>query len=112
MTLGATPKPGFLDWLPLGLLGSEPDRFGFSKYPLGIWRRQWEGFSALAFNRDLLANVSPHLRVEETETAAQLRVQVKDLTGTKLSDLLEATKLFEFDRQDKAVRVRKTGRPS
>ncbi|MEO8308400.1 MAG: NYN domain-containing protein [Pseudomonadota bacterium] len=31
---------------------------------------------------------------------------------SKLSDLLEATKLFEFDRQDKAVRVRKTGRPS
>ena len=31
---------------------------------------------------------------------------------SKLSDLLEATKLFEFDRQDKAIRVRKTGRPS
>ena len=83
--LGAWPKPGFLDMLPLGLLGAETDRFGFSKYPLGIWRRQWEGFSALSFNRDLLAGVSPHLKPVKTDIPAQLRIQVKDLTGTKLS---------------------------
>lgn len=89
--LGAWPKAGFLDWLPLGLLGSAPDPLGFSKYPLGIWRRQWEGFSALSFDRELLAGVSPNLRSEEVETAAQLRVQVKDLTGTKLSGWVNDT---------------------
>src|SRR5205085_1112689 len=31
------------------------------------------------------AGISPHLKPEETATPAQLRVQVKDLTGTKLS---------------------------
>jgi hypothetical protein len=42
--LGAWPKPGFLDWLPIGLGGGPPDALGYSRMLLGVWRRQWQDF--------------------------------------------------------------------
>lgn len=82
--LGAWPKPGFLDLLPLGLVQSPPDAAGYSQLPLGLWRRQWDAFSALAFDPSLLAQVTSQLAATEAEDDAQVRVQVSDLSQAKL----------------------------
>jgi hypothetical protein len=81
--LGSWPKAGFLDLLPFNLGGSVPDPNGFSQLPFGLWRRQGEGFSVLAFDPQLLANVTPELRVVEAETPAQIRLHVGDLSQAK-----------------------------
>ncbi len=82
--LGAWPRPGFLDLLPAILTG-ERDVYGFSALPLGLWRRDVNGFSVLSFDKRLLGDVTPHLQLEETDTAAQIRVNVGDLSQSKLS---------------------------
>ncbi len=82
--LGAWPKPGFLDWLPLRLGGGPPDAFGYSRLPFGVWRRQWDVFSALSFDPELLAHVTPHLVPEEAENDAQIRIYVGDLSTAQL----------------------------
>ncbi len=82
--LGAWPKPGFLDLLPLGLGGGPPDAAGYSQLPLGLWRRQWDAFSALAFDPKVLAQVTPQLAATEADNDAQIRVHVSDLSQAKL----------------------------
>lgn len=82
--LGAWPKSGFLDLLPLGLGGGPPDAHGYSQMPFGLWRRQWDMFSALSFDPHLLGHVSPHLIPAEAETEAQIRIRVGDLSTAKL----------------------------
>lgn len=82
--LGSWPKAGYLDWLPFDLSGSEPDVFGFSRLPMGLWRRQWEGFSALSFQRPVLEHVTPAIEVVEDPTPAQLRVQIGDLSTAEI----------------------------
>jgi hypothetical protein len=81
--IGSWPKAGYLDLLPFNLGGSEPDPNGFSLLPLGLWRRQGAGFSVLAFDPQLLASVTPELRVVEAETPAQIRLHVGDLSQAK-----------------------------
>jgi hypothetical protein len=83
--LGAWPKPGFLDLLPFNLGGTlTADAQGYSKLLLG-WRRQWQDFSAVAFDRRVLEVVTPQLRVEPTDDPAQIRVHVADLSQTRLA---------------------------
>lgn len=89
--LGTWPRAGFLDMLPLGLGGGQPDAYGFSKLLFGLWRRQGAGFSVLSFDYDLLANITPHLRVVEAEQEAQIRLHMHDLSQVKFSDWLNAT---------------------
>lgn len=86
--LGAWPKTGFLDWLPLGLGGGPPDALGFSALPLGLWRRQWADFSVLSFQRPVLEAATPHLQPVEARDPAQLRVYVGDLSQSQLAPLL------------------------
>ncbi|MCI0360762.1 MAG: hypothetical protein L0211_19975, partial [Planctomycetaceae bacterium] len=81
--IGSWPKAGYLELLPLNLGGSVPDPNGFSRLPFGLWRRQGEGFSVLAFDPQLLANVTPELRVVEAETPAQIRLHIGDLSQAK-----------------------------
>ncbi len=85
--IGAWPKPGFLDLLPFGLAGT-PDEFGYTRMLFGLWRRQFAGFSLLSFQRGVLEDVSPHLRVEEADTLAQIRINVGDLHASKLNGWL------------------------
>jgi len=82
--VGSWPRAGFLDLLPFNLGGSVPDANGFSKLLFGIWRRQGAGFSVLSFDPQLLANVTPQLRVVESETEAQIRLHVEDLSQSKI----------------------------
>jgi hypothetical protein len=88
--LGAWPKTGFLDRLPLGLGGGPPDAWGYSRLPLGLWRRQGEGFSVLSFDPALLAEVTPQLAVAEEDDLAQIRVHVGNLAETKVAGLIHA----------------------
>lgn len=78
--LGAWPKPGILDMLPPLIGGGQPDANGYSQLPLGLWRRQWNGFSVLSFQRQVLEDVAPQLRTETDEVAAQVRLRVADLS--------------------------------
>jgi hypothetical protein len=81
--IGSWPRAGFLDLLPFNLGGSVPDENGFSRLPFGLWRRQGGGFSVLAFDAALLANVTPQLRVAEAETPANIRLHIGDLAEAK-----------------------------
>lgn len=83
--VGAWPKAGFLDLLPFNLGGSRAvDPQGYSKMLFG-WRRQWQDFSAVAYDRRVLEAVTPQLRPEPTDDPAQIRVHVSDLSQTQLS---------------------------
>jgi hypothetical protein len=83
--LGGWPKPGFLDLLPLGLAGEPPDEFGFSRLPLGLWKREGAGFAVLSFDPQLLGEVTPSLRVTDAAEPAQIRVHVGNLAESKLA---------------------------
>ena len=89
--LGGWPKPGFLDILPLGLGGGPPDEFGFSRLPLGLWKREGAGFAVLSFDPQLLAEVTPNLRVAEAAEPAQIRVHAGDLSQSKITGWINRT---------------------
>ncbi|WP_425618183.1 hypothetical protein NA78x_001882 [Anatilimnocola sp. NA78] len=87
--IGSWPKAGYLDALPLGnLLSSRPDANGFSQLPLGLWRREGGGFSVLSFDANVLAHVTPELRVVEAEIPAQIRLHIGDLSTAKVAPLI------------------------
>jgi hypothetical protein len=81
--LGSWPRAGFLDMLPFNLGGTVPDENGFSRLPFGLWRRQGAGFSVLSFDSQILADVTPQLRVAEAETPANIRLHIGDLSEAK-----------------------------
>ncbi|MBC8356003.1 MAG: hypothetical protein H8E66_28840 [Planctomycetes bacterium] len=83
--LGAWPQLGFLDRLPFGLGGGEPDPYGFSRMLFGLTRWQADGFSVLSFHRDVLDQTIPELHVEPTDNPAQIRVHVGDVSRSHLS---------------------------
>lgn len=87
--LGAWPKPGFLDRLPVWIAG-RPDPDGFSQLLLGLWRWQGADVSLLSFRRDVLERVLPQLAVQEVEPPAQIRLQVRDLSQSQLVPWLNA----------------------
>ena len=89
--LGGWPRPGFLDLLPLGLAGEPPDEFGFSALPLGLWKREGNGMSVLSFDPQLLADVTPELRIAEAEQEVQLRIHVGDLSQAKIGPWINRT---------------------
>ncbi len=81
--LGAWPKLGLLDLLPVA---PPPDVAGFSPLPLGLWRWQGNGFSALSFHHDVLADAAAHLQPVPTENPAQIRLRVGDLSHSQLAN--------------------------
>jgi hypothetical protein len=85
--LGAWPKPGYLDRLPLGLGGDPPDVLGFSRSFLGLWRWQMGGFSVLSFDRAILESCAMHLQVAAAQDYAQGRLRVRDLSTSKVASL-------------------------
>jgi hypothetical protein len=87
--LGSWPKAGYLDILPFGAaLIPPPDENGFSQLPFGVWRREGGDFSVLSFQPDVLAKVTPNLRVTEAEIPAQIRIHVGDLHAAKIAPLI------------------------
>ena len=87
--IGSFPKAGYLDMLPLGgLLAGRPDADGFTQFPLGLWRREGGGFSVLSFDWNVLAKVTPSLRVTDAEIPAQVRIHIGDLSSAKVAPLI------------------------
>jgi len=87
--LGAWPKPGLLDRLPL-IGRALPDELGYTRYPLGLWRRESaDGFAVVSFQRPILEAATPHIRLEQADNAAQLRVHVGDLSSSRIGDWVE-----------------------
>lgn len=82
--LGAWPKLGFLDWLPVWIGGGDPDPHGYSRLPLGLWRRQWENVSLLSFQRPVLDHASAELDFVEATDPAQLRLYVGDISQSEM----------------------------
>ena len=103
--LGAWPKPGFLDLLPLGLGGGPPDAAGYSALPLGVFRRQWDSFSALALDPNLLARVTPQLAADQAENDAQVRVHVGDVSQARLKSWVNSA-AYSRARQASAGNVK------
>jgi hypothetical protein len=83
--LGGWPRPGYLDRLPLGLGGGQPDAMGFSRLLVGAWRWQAGGFSVLSFDRSILESCAIHLQPVPAEDFAQGRLMVGDLDKSRLS---------------------------
>lgn len=84
--LGAWPRPGYLDRLPLGLGGPPPDAFGFSKLLIGLWRWQMGGFSVLSFDKSILENCMLHLRPIPAKDFAQGRLKIGNIEQSRLSN--------------------------
>jgi hypothetical protein len=91
--LGAWPKPGFLDLLPIGL-GGQPDAFGFTRSLLGLWRWQGRGFSVLSFDPDLLAQASDNLHLVAHEEPSHLHLRVGDLGQSQMRPWLEQVRYW------------------
>ncbi|MEM8734584.1 MAG: hypothetical protein AAGG44_10205 [Planctomycetota bacterium] len=86
--IGAWPKPGIMEQLPLGLgrALATPDFAGYSRMLGGLWCWQNEQFSLLSFDRSILDNAVPQLGVAEAEDLAQARLQVAPLKGSLLAN--------------------------
>ncbi len=83
--LGSWPNAGYLDLLP-----ATPDAAGFSQHLLGLWRRQWNDFSVISFDRGILEALPSQIRVTEDEAAAQVRFHVDDLSRAKIQPWLNS----------------------
>jgi hypothetical protein len=85
--VGSWPIAGYLDQLPFMNQGRQKvDAAGYSRLPLGITRRQWDDFSAIALDPRLLAPLPNQLRVVSTNSEAQIRLGMADPTRTNLTD--------------------------
>ncbi|MCA9191670.1 MAG: hypothetical protein KDB03_07910 [Planctomycetales bacterium] len=84
--IGAWPKPGLIERLPLGLGLARPDYAGYTRLIGGLWRWQNAGFSLLSFDRSIIENAIPQIAPVESSDPAQARLRVADLTNSTLSN--------------------------
>jgi|GEM_PF-2942917 hypothetical protein len=66
------------------LVTGRPDQEGYTGKPGGLWRRQIGPFVLYSFDRQILAEVGPLLRLENTNQPAQLHLQIQDPDDTPL----------------------------
>lgn len=88
--LGAWPRPGTLDRLPLGLGRGQPVGLGMSRLLGGVYRYTGGGFSVLSFYPDLLRATLPHLAAIDVEDSAQIRAHVGNLANSRLETWINA----------------------
>ncbi len=93
--LGAWPKTGLLDLLPLGRRPTA-NAAGISQLPFGLWRIETPaGFSLIGTDPQRLSQVTRELRVEEAETEAQVRIHIADVSQAKIKTWFAA---LDFQR--------------
>jgi len=93
--IGAWPKIGLLQAL-LRPSDVPPDDEGYAPLPEERgWQRSMDPITVFSFKRDVLAEVTPQLRIEEAERPAQVRLRVADLTDTRISQAVAA---FGYER--------------
>ena len=98
--LGAWPKLGLLDLLPIA---SGADVDGYSRLLFGLWRRQSpDGFSLLSFDQQVLETTLPQLTPQQSEYLAQVRVRVGDLSDSKLRPWIDAWSDYRAFQTSKA----------
>ncbi len=78
--LGAWPKPGFLDMIPLTSGGAAKD--GFTELPFGLLRWQGRGFSVLSMDKNIITQASEQIGFLESKPA-QVRVRIGDLSKAR-----------------------------
>jgi hypothetical protein len=83
--VGTWPSPGYLDRLPFGLGGGQPDLYGFSRNLFGLWRWQSGGFSVVSFDRSIIEYCISFLRPAPSPNFAQGRVRIGDLKNSQVS---------------------------
>ncbi len=83
--IGAWPKPGLIEQLPLGIGLARPDYAGFSRMIGGLWRWQNNELSLLSFDRSILDQAIPQIAPRESTDLAQARLSVANLSGSKLA---------------------------
>lgn len=89
--LGAWPRSGILS-----LLTGDPnqtvfDPAGYAPVLRGLaWQRRFGNFTVLSLSQQVLAQVTPQLRVVEAAAPAQLRIQAVDPTKTNAMEQLNA----------------------
>ena len=84
MYLGIWPAIEFKD-LAVLRQAPQPDDQGNARLPLGLWcRNTTEGFTVLAAHPSTLDGAAPHLRVQQDQEAAQIRLRVADLSQSRL----------------------------
>jgi Zn finger protein HypA/HybF involved in hydrogenase expression len=66
---------------------SPPDAAGYSASRLGVWRRQWDQFTAFSFQPQVLSTVTPQIHFQQAQRGAQIRVRVGDLSQVQLAPL-------------------------
>ncbi len=92
--LGSTPK---LHIFSQNLGTIKPDADGYAElkktgwpFRTGHWIRQWNKFRVHGPRLDLLKKITPKIRLEEAERAAQIRIRVGDLSKLKTADFMHA----------------------
>jgi hypothetical protein len=87
--LGAWPHPGLLELVPDFGVG-RADAAGYARLLGGVWRRDVAGFTLLSFHQQVLAEVSPQLRLEPAERPGQLWLRAGDLAGSQVAGVVNA----------------------
>ncbi len=83
----AWPNPGILNSVPLGFRG-QPDENGYLySRLLDLWRLEFNGFAALAFDRERLEAMKSLWHTVPGERLAQARLRIGNLSDSHLSDL-------------------------
>ncbi len=81
--IASWPKAGFLDWLPK--LGGKPDEDGYTYSRMfGLWRLQWDDFSAVSFDQHRLQELRDQVKIVKSDRPAQVRVKIGDVGNSKL----------------------------
>jgi hypothetical protein len=84
--VGSFPVPGLLTWFGAGNPGTPLDANGFGQAN-SYWQRQMGQMTVVSPQRDLLAEVTPALKMVSAPDDAQLFLHVGDLTSSKLAGL-------------------------
>lgn len=99
--VGTWPSPGYLDRLPFGLGGGNPDIYGFSRTIIGLWRWQSAGFSVISFDRSILDDCIRTLQPAPTPNFAQGRLKIGDLKNSQVSSFFN---VLSYRRAGQATR--------
>jgi hypothetical protein len=83
--IAAWPNPGMLGLLGLGRADVPRDQEGIARTAL-MWDRQLGPITVAAPRRDVLADISPQLKIVDAARPGQIWLHVSDVTQSKLSN--------------------------
>lgn len=86
--IGASPKPGFLDMIPLGL-GAQPDAEGFTHSLLGVWRWQGADMSLLSFDQGRLRSAASGMHYVPLAEPAHVYAKLGEIGESELRPWIE-----------------------